>query len=556
MLMKFLQRFNLKGLLRQYRAEGLSMRRRLATYLMSALIMILSLVLLLFNFFGIINPADHQIKEVVTAQSSSYTGSLERDYDKIAAYTISFAEQIEESLQNHLSENGIVFSDLENNANAINSLQCALYNTVYLNMQVAPASGAFYILNTTVNSASETPLFNGIYLKYVNLSSENTVNNEFALYRGSYTTGKENNITFHSGWNNENRTDFFEDCETVFSSGVHYALSSVVEIPETWENARYIYVPLRDRQDKIIGVCGFEINDLLFQLSHKTEDPRWGQLVCGLIDQHQGIYCGQFNSNRYQIDMNNNFQIISKTDYTRFDFGTESCVGTTGEIFLGNDTFTVAVMMPQAQYDKFIRVGQLRNAMIFMILGVLTLVSCVIMSHRYVSPIVKRIEQVKAKEIGSDPSNIREIDDLFAFLAARDVAYETRLEELEQEKQTAEANAAQTQKDYQTALRQLDLVQGELEQLTAAQHREIVLEEYEFFLCNLGTLTATEYKVYELYIAGKNAKQIAQLLGISENTLKYHNKNIYGKLGVSSRKQLLRFAALKQQQDKKGDSNT
>ena len=89
--MKFLQRFNLKGLLRQYRAEGLSMRRRLATYVMSALIMILSLVLLLFNFFGIINPADHQIKEVVTAQLSSYTGSLERDYDKIAAYTISFA---------------------------------------------------------------------------------------------------------------------------------------------------------------------------------------------------------------------------------------------------------------------------------------------------------------------------------------------------------------------------------------------------------------------------------------------------------------------------------
>ena len=430
-------------------------------------------------------------------------------------------------------------------------MQQQLYDTVYLNMQVAPASGIFYILNTTVNSASEVPFFNGIYLKYVNLSSENTVNNEFALYRGSYATGKENNIIFHSGWSNENRTDFFEDCDTVFSPGVHYALSSVVEIPETWETARYIYVPLRDRQDKIIGVCGFELNDLLFQLCHKTEDPRWGQLVCGLIDQQQGRYCGQFNSNRYHIDMNSNFQIISKKDYTRFDFGTESCVGTTKDIFLGNDTFTVAMMMPQAQYQKFIRIGQLQNAVIFLILGVLTLVCCVIMSHKYVSPILKRFEQVKAKEIGSDPSNIREIDDLFAFLAARDVAYETRLEELEQEKQSAEANATQTQKDYETALRQLDLVRGELEQLSAAQHREIVLEEYEFFLCNLGTLTATEYKVYELYLSGKNAKQIAELLGISENTLKYHNKNIYSKLGISSRKQMLRFAALKQHQDKK-----
>ena len=224
-------------------------------------------------------------------------------------------------------------------------------------------------------------------------------------------------------------------------------------------------------------------------------------------------------------------------------------MGATQEIFLGKDTFTVAVMMPMAQYQKFVRNGQLQNAMIFLILGIVALASCVIMSHRYVSPILKRIEQVKANEIDGDPTNIREIEDLFAYLAARDEAYEARLEELEKERQAAEANATQTQKDYQTALRQLDLVQGELEQLAAAQHREIVLEEYEYFLCNLGTLTATEYKVYELYLAGKNAKQIAEILGISENTLKYHNKNIYSKLGISSRKQMLRFAALKQHQD-------
>ena len=74
------------------------------------------------------------------------------------------------------------------------------------------------------------------------------------------------------------------------------------------------------------------------------------------------------------------------------------------------------------------------------------------------------------------------------------------------------------------------------------------MEEYEFFVCNLGTLTPMEYRVYELYLEGKSAKQIAEILGISKNTLKYHNKNIYSKLGISSRKQLLRFAALKQHQ--------
>ena len=34
-------------------------------------------------------------------------------------------------------------------------------------------------------------------------------------------------------------------------------------------------------------------------------------------------------------------------------------------------------------------------------------------------------------------------------------------------------------------------------------------------------------------------KEIREKINITENTLKYHNKNIYGKLGVSSRKQLI-----------------
>ena len=44
-------------------------------------------------------------------------------------------------------------------------------------------------------------------------------------------------------------------------------------------------------------------------------------------------------------------------------------------------------------------------------------------------------------------------------------------------------------------------------------------------------------------------------LGISPNTLKYHNKNIYSKLGISSRKQMLRFAALKQHRDTHGKTS-
>ena len=50
-------------------------------------------------------------------------------------------------------------------------------------------------------------------------------------------------------------------------------------------------------------------------------------------------------------------------------------------------------------------------------------------------------------------------------------------------------------------------------------------------------------------LRGKTAKEILVVLGVTENTLKFHNKNIYNKLGVSSRKQLLRYATLMKQQE-------
>lgn len=62
-------------------------------------------------------------------------------------------------------------------------------------------------------------------------------------------------------------------------------------------------------------------------------------------------------------------------------------------------------------------------------------------------------------------------------------------------------------------------------------------------------------RIYELYVSGKTTSEIAAIIGIKENTMKFHNKNIYSKLGVTSRKQFLPFAALKQYQEQKGKTS-
>lgn len=64
-------------------------------------------------------------------------------------------------------------------------------------------------------------------------------------------------------------------------------------------------------------------------------------------------------------------------------------------------------------------------------------------------------------------------------------------------------------------------------------------ERIEAFMVGLRQLTPTEREIHDAYIARATTKEVMANLNIKESTLKYHNRNIYSKLGVSSRKELL-----------------
>ena len=72
---------------------------------------------------------------------------------------------------------------------------------------------------------------------------------------------------------------------------------------------------------------------------------------------------------------------------------------------------------------------------------------------------------------------------------------------------------------------------------------EAFLMQCEFFASQIKTLTPTEKTIFTLYLDGKRTKDKMEELNIKENNIKYHNKNIYSKLGVSSRKQMLEIAS-------------
>ena len=61
----------------------------------------------------------------------------------------------------------------------------------------------------------------------------------------------------------------------------------------------------------------------------------------------------------------------------------------------------------------------------------------------------------------------------------------------------------------------------------------------KLFIAGFDKLTPKESELFHAYIAGTSTKDIMVAMDITENTLKYHSRNLYGKLGVTSRKQMV-----------------
>jgi RNA polymerase sigma factor (sigma-70 family) len=186
-----------------------------------------------------------------------------------------------------------------------------------------------------------------------------------------------------------------------------------------------------------------------------------------------------------------------------------------GSAFSGNQ-WALAVLIPNQDLAiKFIR--QNRPIQILLLaLFIFGVGAAALLSRRHVAPVVDALRKVKTGKVTHHKkTNIQEIDDLMAFLATQD---------------ESDALVVQTEEMAQIS----PLVQS--------------------FVKNVKTLSPAERSVFDLYLQGYTAKEITEKLCISINTIKTHNKRIYNKLNVSSRKELLLYVKMIQERkDKTAD---
>lgn len=576
-----------------------SMRGRFIIYLLSLVLLAGSAMLILLNVIGIVQPPSHDIDRFLEYELNTRTNDIKRQMNALAAHNIDLSQQLQNDIDRVMLEQGIYnnYDALNNNPEALTAIQQATYQTLAAKMQQAPASGALYLINASVNTNLLEPTYNGLFLKFTNIYSENTLFNETCMFRGNPQVARNNNISLYSTWQLELNVHAYPQADKLLHAkenniSQQYILTDVAHLKESWEQSRLFLMPINSNNGRIIGICGFEISSVYFQQRTKQANYKGYPLITAILDKKaDNEYQGQLSNPASFV--NSTIKTSSDGEHELFTAGQERFIGFTAPLTVGASEHRVAVMLPADSYYHLQGQAKMRLLIMLGIILLLSLLSAGYFSKRYVDPLVADLQQLQQNPDAPPQANVLELNQFFEFLQNHSEQQAEKLRQLQSENnqvqkqyglaalrlQEAQEKQKQTANQYIHLEEQLAALQNEIQQvrlqmeqtqqekLQAQQEREQAQQQFNFaqaalekaiekklesvdpdsykmFVDNLATLTPKEEDIFNLYVQGCSTKDIISRLGITENTLKYHNKNIYGKLGVKTRKELLQYIEL------------
>ncbi len=482
------------------------MRRKLFRYMLLLALLLTSAAVAGLFFLGRFSDSRREIHESLGMQLSVFEKEIKSHAENTAAMGLQMSEKLSALLEMSLEEQKISFRDLTDSAADISALQDVLFEPLQQFLLQTDCSGAFIVLNATVNSFAENAEHSrtGIFLEL----GGNSVSQDVLLYRGIARVGKKYGVFPHRKWRLEFRTDSFPDFQESMAAadlpaGRNYRFSSLFTLPGTSERAALLTFPLAGRDGSVYGLCGFEISEDLFKKEH-AQSSKLQHLTCLLAAENgetvkasQVLSCGVADG--YYLAPNEDLKIEGfYGGMLAFSGEKHSYVGIRRSAVLSplNHEFMLAVMIPREDYDRLAGENMAEFFIFILLLAFFAVSVSLFFSRRYLSPILQEMEQIKAG------------------------------------RQEAAEEAFRMRQDF--------------ERIAPAVRDEIDEDSYRIFKENLTKLTPKEHEVFNLYFKGHSSGEILEIEGFSINALKYHNKNIYSKLGVSSRKELLRYITLMQ----------
>ena len=289
-------------------------------------------------------------------------------------------------------------------------------------------------------------------------------------------------------------------------------------------------VPLIASDGTLLGVTGFEVGTMLFKSNYAPDNSMQNRVFC-MLAPYDGTYLNLENAMfagshvvRGLIPSTKMKVLTDKEGFHKyFDESNNTYLGFDRKVHLyasdspyEQEEWRVVLLVPEIDINGKI---MQQNRLIIFLLVLLTAVFAVLsilISRKYLQPIRKAFDAIKLKKINEhNKTRIPEIDDLIEYLTKQD-----------------------------------DKLIGDT--FDSIAHNTTI---FESFVNNIKTLSIAEKVVFDLYMKGHTSKEIANILCLSINTIKTHNRRIYTKLNISSRKELLVYTQmmneLKQEKNKK-----
>ena len=528
-----------------------TMQKKLIVYMIILALIIIFALFACIMVIGRFDSAEKNIQNSLDFQMEAFEKDMSDYFNSLAASSIDLSSHISDFIESDSEISGANFKNLTDNPEKIEQVQSVLLGQLSQKLQYHNCSGIFVMLDATVNSQVEDAAFSrtGLYLHHNRYQ-----NDDMVLFRGIASLGKSNNVMPHRKWRLEFRTDLFSDYDKVVANAKlpmnqSYMLTDSFTLAGTSDEVVFLAVPIVGSAGTFYGVCGYEVSADYFTTYH-AQPAAEKRLSCMLLSCKDdtyiptGLACsGQDN---YVEPLSGNIQVSGiPGKLSKISGGSQFFIGIVKEITLtpNNAPFTLAVMIPQSDYSSAVIKSIVQFVLLITLLLFFSVTCCMFFSKRYLSPILKGLEHIKHDTWSEEPSPIPEINDLFAYLAKKD----EDLSAVQSELAAAAVIYQEAQQKYDAAQSELEEAQSQLHRLTRSRRNDVDPDNYSAFLIGIKTLTPTEKQILDYYLAGKSVKEIAELTGVKETTIRFHNRNIYSKLNVTSLKQLLLYAAMMQQ---------
>lgn len=512
-----------------------SMRRKLFLYMLGMAAILLVLLATFLILLGRFRTPKNELFEKSDMQAQVFEKEILTHRSTMAMMGVHLSEDSSVLIEEYLTEKGMAFDALNGNGEALAELQKIIFEPLRQYLFQTDCSGAFIFLDASVDPASEETTKSGLYLQVNGYERDRR---DAVLYFGIASVGRAHDVMPHRRWRLECRSKFFPDRDktiddTELPLAKSYRFTGIFTLPGMSERAMLITLPIRGADGAIFGICGFEISESYFaQLHSQASMLRHPTcLITALTDgnTYDGfLACGAADDYYYTPE-----EALIANDMggglTGFACGNDSFVGVVRH-YTGDGTspgFTTIVMTPEADYATTALKNTLSIGIIILLLVVLSVFCCIYVSHRYLTPVLKGLEQIKAESSERQRTNIMEINNVIDFISDKERASADRLSSLIEER-----NAAKTA--YIRA-------QNEINKLADLTRYTVDPEAYRIFLERLPELSKTEREIFDYYVEGLSKQEILAAAHIRESTLKYHNSHIYEKLNVRSRKELFMY---------------